>query len=88
MRLASQALSTGVADATNFLNEGGVEEFIGGFATVQFNRMTAKIFDSLNSRNPFGKDYKASMKPETMVYFEEVFSEAIIYFKSNIIIKS
>lgn len=83
VRLAAQTLSSGVADAIEYLdNVCKLKEFENSSATVEFIRKIDKIFDILNCRNPFGKGYKAPIRPATIQYFEEIFSDATMYLKS------
>lgn len=82
VRLAAQTISSGVADALEYLDHCGISDFQHSTATVEFLRKGDKIFDILNCRNPYGKGYKAPIKPNTLNYFEEIFLDAINYFQS------
>ena len=82
VRLAAQALSSTVANALSFFQNKGDPNFYECSETVYFIHMIDKIFDILNVRNPFGKGYKAPIRPETMFYFEEVFNTATHYLKN------
>lgn len=83
VKLAAQTLSSGVADAIEYLDKVcNIKEFSHSEATVQYIRKIDKIFDILNCRNPFGKGFKAPIRPATLNYFEEVFSDVIEYLKS------
>lgn len=82
VRLAVQSLSSGVADALEYLEKSNLEEFKNCAATVEFIRKFDRVFDMLNSRNPYGKGFKAPIRPENITYFEEVFSDTINYLKS------
>lgn len=83
VKLAAQTLSSGVADAIEYLDKVcNIKEFSNSTATVEFIRKIDRIFDILNCRNPFGKGFKAPIRPATLEYFEDVFSDAISYLKS------
>jgi hypothetical protein len=57
-------LSASVADAIEFFRENlKLNRFEGSEATVPYLRVIDRLFDILNSRNPFAKGYKAPMKP-------------------------
>lgn len=61
--LAAQTISSSVADAIDYCNkELKISEFKDSEATVAFLKNFDRIFDILNSRNPFGKGYKAPLK--------------------------
>lgn len=59
--LAAQTLSSGTADALEFLINVKDSTFFGAEATVKFIRVIDRIFDVLNSRNPFGKGFKSPL---------------------------
>lgn len=82
VQLAAQALSSSVADAIEYLKGCGVDKFKNSSATIEFIRFIDKLFDILNSRNPYGKGYKAPIRPTTLKYFEETFSKITEYLKS------
>ena len=62
VRLAAQTLSSSVADAIEFLRNSGHPFFKGASATIDFIRKVDRLFDLLNSRNPYGKGFKAPMR--------------------------
>jgi hypothetical protein len=63
VNLAAQTLSASVADAIEFCRVHlKLYQFSGSEATVHFLRTIDRLFDILNSRNPFGKGSKAPMK--------------------------
>ena len=63
VNLAAQTLSSSVADAIDFCRDDlQLDAFKGSEATVQFIRLFDRLFDTLNSRNPLGKGYKAPLK--------------------------
>lgn len=82
VRLAAQTLSSGVADAIDYLKHCGVSDFKDSEATTEFIRNIDRIFDILNCRNPFGKGYKAPIGVKTLKYFEDIFSLTTDYLKS------
>ena len=62
VNLAAQALCASVADALDYCeHELKLSQFRGCSATVEFLRVFDRLFDTLNSRNPFGKGYKAPL---------------------------
>lgn len=83
VRLAMQTLSGGVADAIEFLDKKcHIDEFKNSSATVEFLRKINRLFDMLNSRNPFEKGFKAPIRPSSIKYFEEVFEDTTKYLSS------
>ena len=59
VNLAVQTLSSSVANALEFLNDDfKVPDFKGCGPTMQFIRKIDRVFDILNSRNPYGKGFK------------------------------
>ncbi|KAJ8964124.1 hypothetical protein NQ314_005120 [Rhamnusium bicolor] len=75
-------LSSGVAIALDYLRVSGSADFQGSDATIEFIRKLDRIFDILNARNPFGKGFKAPIKPNSIEYFKEVFKETTEYLKT------
>lgn len=62
--LAAQTLNSSVADAIEFCaRDLSLSEFQGNEATVRFIRCIDRLFNFLNSRNPFAKGYKAPLRP-------------------------
>lgn len=82
VRLAAQTLSSGVADAIEFLRESGHDSFHGSEATVEFVRQMDRIFDMLNSRNPFSKGFKKPLSLENSEYWNKAFYESQVYLRS------
>lgn len=80
VRLAAQTISSGVADAIEYLQKTSVTGFEQSYATVEFLRTVDRIFDILNCRNPFGKGYKAPIRSKTLDYFKDIFSKTKDYF--------
>lgn len=58
VKIAAQTLSSSTADALEFLQKQGLEEFANCGETIIFIRTKDRIFDFLNTSNPFGKGYK------------------------------
>lgn len=60
--LAAQTLSSSVADSIDYCREVlQMPQFQGSEGTVKFIRAIDVMFDFLNSRNPFGKGFKAPL---------------------------
>lgn len=57
--LAAQTISSGVADAINYLRESGYKQFAGSETICEFIRTFDMLFDMTNSRSAFGKGYKS-----------------------------
>lgn len=79
VRLAAQTLSSGVADAIEYLANCGIADFKDSHATVEFIRTVDRIFDILNSRNPFGKGFKAPIRESNLKYFQDIFLKTKLY---------
>lgn len=75
VRLAAQVLSSGVADAIEYLNKSGYEQFKGSEATVKFIRVLDKMFDILNSKNPFGRGFKSPLTLKNATLWIDSFEE-------------
>ena len=58
VKVAAQTLSSSVADAIEYLMTSGHPKFADAEGTIRFIRIIDKLFDLLNSRNPFGKGFK------------------------------
>jgi len=80
--LAAQTISSGVADAIDYLRKIGHPGFENSEATVKFIRMVDRCFDVLNSRSPFGKGFKQPIRPTNYEYVEKIVTETIDYFSS------
>ena len=64
VKLATQLFSKSVADSLDFLREDlKMPSFAGSAATSDFLRRMDKLFDWLNSRNPWAKGFKAGLRP-------------------------
>lgn len=81
VKLATQTLSSSVADALQFLQSTS-EEFKNCEATIKFIRIIDEIFDFLNSRNPFAKGYKKPIYPSNLEYLESRMRNNIAYLYS------
>lgn len=80
VNLAAQTLSSSVADALEFCNvEMRLYQFAGCEATVTFLRIIDRLFDLLNSRNPFGKGFKAPLRVSNFSYWRPFLDEAKSY---------
>lgn len=80
--LAAQTLSSGVADAIEYLRKCGGSNFQGSEATTLFIRRIDEMFDRLNSRNPFGRGFKQPIRPENTAYIFSNLSEYTDYLRS------
>lgn len=70
VKLAAQVISTSVADALEFLKTRDIEIFRDCEETIKFIRVVDKLFDFLNSRNPYGKSFKKLIYPDNLQYLE------------------
>lgn len=61
VKLATQLLSTSVADALTYCNKKGVNGFEGCQGTVKFIRVFNDLFDILNSKNLTDKNFKRAI---------------------------
>ena len=83
VKLAAQTFSSSVADAIEFCeNTLKLEQFNGSGATVNFIRIVNNLFDVLNSRNPFGKGYKAPLSVSNKSEWEPLLEKAFKYLSS------
>lgn len=74
--LAAQTLSSGVADAIEFLECSQHPDFQGSSATVAFIRIIDKLFDVCNSRNVHAKGFKQPLRAQNVNYWQEFLSHA------------
>ncbi|KYN26640.1 THAP domain-containing protein 9 [Trachymyrmex cornetzi] len=79
VKYAAQTLSSSVANAIEFLKNKGLEEFKDSSATIQFIRKIDRIFDFLNSRNPFGKGFKKPIFKQDIEHLKYMVDEIIQY---------
>ena len=83
VNLEVQTLSSSVANALEFLkDELKLPEFKRCAATVQFIRKIDRIFDVLNSRDPYGKGFKYSLRHSNISLTESIFKETGEYLLS------
>ena len=82
VKLAVQVLSSSVVDAIDWLRGEGAPEFQGSSATTKFIRTLDRIFDFLNSRNPFGKGFKRPIFRNNVTYLQKQIGEWIDYLNS------
>ena len=70
VRLAAQTLSSSVADALEFCNTDlNLPAFRNCEATVKFIRIIDRLFDLMNSRNPFARGYKAPLRSSNEIFW-------------------
>jgi hypothetical protein len=78
--LAAQTLSRSVANALDFVSiDLQLEKFSDVEATVKFIRIIDRLFDTLNSQNPFEKEFKSVMKICNETYCRSFLIEARDY---------
>ncbi|KAF0715996.1 THAP domain-containing protein 1-like isoform X5, partial [Aphis craccivora] len=82
VKLAAQSLSSGVADAIEYLQQKGEISFQKSESTVYFIRQIDRLFDILNSRIPFAKGYKSPINASNIKSIESVFNNTIDYLKT------
>jgi putative heme iron utilization protein len=74
--LAAQTLS--VADAIEYCDKTlNLPEFKGSEATVAFIRSVDRVFDFLNSRNTFGKGFKAPLHVSNEMFWRSAIQKEI-----------
>lgn len=82
VRLAVQTLSSSVADALDFCEFVlKLPQFRGAHATAQFIRIFDRLFDTLNSRSPLARSYKAPLSSKNAFLWKSFFAEAEQYIK-------
>ncbi|KAE9545136.1 hypothetical protein AGLY_000679 [Aphis glycines] len=81
VKLATQTLSSSVADTLQFLQSTS-EEFKNCKGTIKFIRIIDEIFGFLNSRSPFAKGYKKPISPSNLEYLESRMRNNIAYLYS------
>jgi hypothetical protein len=83
VNIAAQTLSASVAKALDWLREDlKNKDFQGSEATTEFIRLFDSLFDSFNSRNYLGKNFKAPLKTENQHEWISLYAEASNYIKS------
>ena len=80
VNIAAQTLSSSVADALEFCRDDlAMDAFADCAATVRYIRIIDRVFDLLNSRNPFAKGYKAPLRLANQQYWRPFINEAKSY---------
>ena len=82
VKLASQTLSSVIADAIEFVLVSRHPSFLGSEATIQLIRFINNLFDMLNSRSPLGKSFKNPLFLSSQLNWENNFNDCIIYLAS------
>jgi hypothetical protein len=83
VRLAAQTLSSSVANAIKFLDVSTKHpSFRDSEGTVKFIHTIDRLFDMLNSRNPFGKGFKTPLRLQSKDTWQEIFSTTAKYLLS------
>jgi hypothetical protein len=83
VKLATQVLSTSVADAIDFCREDlRLPEFAGSKATTEFIRIFDALFDVFNSQNFMGKRFKAPLKEENEHIWKPLLTESLHYLRN------
>ena len=83
--LAAQTLSSSVANAIAFMDQCDSthsSRFAGSAGTVKFIRSIDKLFDMLNSRNPWRKGFKAPLRLRSKDTWQESFTTLAEYLLS------
>lgn len=82
VRLASETMSTSVANSMKFLMDEGHKEFFNCTATVEFVRIINDIFDTMNTKRDSKKSgYKQAISPQNNSEIFAFFDKAIEYLK-------
>ena len=80
VNLAAQAFSSSIADAIEYCSSVlKLQEFQNCEATVKFIRLIDRLFDVLNSRNPFGKGFKSALRINNKMAWHPFLTEAYSY---------
>ena len=79
VKIASQTLSSSVADALQYLKVSGHPSFCDSEGTIKFIRTIDKLFDLLNTRNPFGNGFKTPLKLSNKEVWENTIKSSIDY---------
>ena len=85
VRLAARTLSSSVANAIAFMDQCDSthsSRLAGSAGTVKFIRSIDKLFDMLNSRNPWGKGFKAPLRLRNKDTWQESFTTLAEYLLS------
>ncbi|KAG5862941.1 hypothetical protein JTB14_008034 [Gonioctena quinquepunctata] len=77
VNLAAQTLSASVANALEFLSKDLQHpDFKDAAPTIEFIRIIDRLFDLLNSRNPFAKGYKTPLKKSNESFWKPILEQA------------
>ena len=80
--LAAQAISASTADGIEYLDKVlKYKEFKGSQGTVKFLRMFDWLFDVLNSKNQFGREFKAALSMTNKPVWEPFINDAANYIR-------
>lgn len=80
--LAAQTLSSSTASSIEYCDKYlKLKNFEGSSGTVKFIRSVDRIFDFLNSRNPFGKGFKSPLRKSNEVFWRQNILQEIDYLK-------
>ena len=79
--LAAQTLRSSVANAIEWCEGKGMQQFKGCGQTVEFIRMFDRVFDVLNSRNPRANNYNAPIRKTNYQFVKKFLGEACKYVK-------
>lgn len=80
--LATQTISSSVADAIDYLRTDKHIQFLDSEATTQFIRVFDKLFDLLNSRNAYSTGFKSPLSLSNFHYWNNVLNDSEIYIRS------
>uniref|UniRef100_A0A2S2NSV2 THAP domain-containing protein 9 n=1 Tax=Schizaphis graminum TaxID=13262 RepID=A0A2S2NSV2_SCHGA len=82
VKMAAQTLSSSTADAIQFLRSLEESTFKNSEATERFIRVIDRIFDFLNTRNPFGKGFKKPLYRDNIKEVENMIKPLVDYLLS------
>lgn len=81
VKLAAQTISNSVADAINYLRISGNPIYADSEATTEFIRVFDHIFDLLNSRSAYARNFKAPLTLSNLSYWDNVLSNTENFIK-------
>jgi len=87
VKYAAQTLSSSTPDALDFLRSINYKNFVTSKATSEYCRAVDRLFDFLNSRNPFSKGFKSAIFEKNILALEDIIIPLIDYLYSLNIIK-
>lgn len=79
--LATQTISSGVADAIDFLRNSNNSNFKGSEATTHFLRIFDRLFDMMNSRSAYGTGFKSPLTLRNKSHWLAVFNDSEKYIR-------